>query len=295
MISNIAHDDFYFLAPLPTPEPPPPAPPTIVVQRVDTVSTNSRDREEYVFIPPGRFKMGCVPADSKCESGEKPQHEVTLSKGFYLGRNEVTVGAYQKFVDASAKEAKKARQAKTIKMPGAPNYNRGWAKTDYPMVLVPWEEAQEFCRWIGGRLPTEAEMEYAARGGAADEVYPGNDENSRDKANFYGKQGNDQYEDAAPIHSFDANGFNLYDMSGNVWEWVQDWYSPTFYQSSPAVDPQGPATGKEHVIRGGSFESNWPQHLRLSVRKQQNGGHYHTGFRCVLPDDDSTKKSLNIR
>jgi sulfatase modifying factor 1 len=293
--SIIANEEIYFIAPVPKPEPPPPVAPTIVVQRVDTVSTNSRDREEYVFIPPGRFKMGCVPADTKCEPGEKPQHEVTLSKGFYLGRNEVTVGAYQRFVDASAKEAKKAKEAKTIKMPGAPNYNRGWAKTDYPMVLVPWEEAQEFCRWTGGRLPTEAEMEYAARGGAVDEVYPGNDENSRDKANFYGTHGNDQYENAAPIHSFDANGFNLYDMSGNVWEWVQDWYSPTSYENSPAVDPQGPATGKEHVIRGGSFESDWRQHLRLSVRKSQGGVNYHTGFRCVLPDDDSTKKLLNIR
>jgi formylglycine-generating enzyme len=292
--SIIANNDFYFLAPLPTPAPPAP-PPTIVVQRVDTVSTSSRDREEYVFVPPGRFKMGCVPADTKCEPGEKPQHAVSLSKGFYLGRNEVTVGAYQRYVDASKKEAKKAGQASTIKMPGAPLYNRGWAKTDYPMVLVPWEQAQQFCGWAGGRLPTEAEMEYAARGGAVDEVYPGNDENSRDKANFYGTHGNDLYEQAAPIHSFDANGFNLYDMSGNVWEWAQDWYSPAYYQNPTAVDPQGPPTGKEHVMRGGSFESDWRQDLRLSMRKPQGGASYKVGFRCVLPDDDSTKKLLNIR
>jgi formylglycine-generating enzyme required for sulfatase activity len=292
--SLVANDEFFFVAPTPKPESPPP-PPTIVVQRVDTVSTNSRDREEYVFIPPGKFKMGCVPADLKCEAGEKPQHPVTLSKGFYLGRNEVTVGAYQKFVDVMANEAKKTGRPKNFKMPGAPNYNRGWAKTDYPMVLVTWDQAQAFCAWTGGRLPTEAEMEYAARGGAVDEEYPGNDENSRDKANFYGKHGNDVYEEAAPIHSFDANGFNLYDMSGNVWEWIFDWYSPAYYQVSPLVDPEGPPAGKEHVIRGGSFESDWRQDLRLSVRKPQGGVSYKVGFRCALPDDNSTKKSLNIR
>lgn len=291
--SLIANEEFYFIAPAPKPVSPPP-PPSIIVQRVDTVSTNSQDREEYVFIPPGTFKMGCVPADSKCEAGEKPQHPVTLSKGFYLGRNEVTVGAYQKFVDAM-KKAKRTDRGNNIKMPGFPNYNRHWAKTDYPMVLVTWEEAQSFCSWTGGRLPTEAEMEYAARGGAVDEVYPGNNENSRDKANFYNKSGNDIYEAAAPIHSFDANGFNLYDMSGNVWEWVQDWYSPTYYKISPAMDPEGPPTGKEHVIRGGSFESDWHQHLRLSFRKSLGGADFKTGFRCALPDDASTKKLLNIR
>jgi formylglycine-generating enzyme required for sulfatase activity len=272
---------FYFHEPPPTPDPPPPPPPPL--------RANQRDREEYVFVPPGKFKMGCAPADTKCAPEEKPQHEVTISKGFYLGRNEVTVAAYQRFV-ASAKEAKKP-----LRMPAAPLYNRGWKTTDYPMVLVSWEQAQEFCRWAGGRLPTEAEMEYAARGGAMDEVYPGNDENSRDKANFYGTHGNDLYEDAAPVRSFDPNGFNLFDMSGNVWEWAQDWYSSTFYQTSPTVDPQGPAMGKDHIIRGGSFESDFRQDLRLSVRKPQGGSSYKVGFRCALPYDDSTKKLFNIQ
>ena len=281
--SVIVTEGFYFHPPVVKP-PTPPVSPTVVVQRVDTVPTNPRDRQEYVFIPPGKFKMGCVPKDTRCEANEKPQHEVTISQGFWMGRTELEVSAYQRFVDD-----------KKLKMPGATNYNPRWRTTNYPMVLVKWEEAKAFCTWAGGRLPTEAEWEYAARAGMTDEVYPLNDENSRDKANFYGKHGNDRFEEAAPVRSFDANGFNLFDMAGNVWEWVEDWYSPAYYAESPAADPHGSAAGKEHVIRGGSFESDPKQHLRLSFRKSQGGAAYHVGFRCVLDDNEATKKLLNVR
>jgi formylglycine-generating enzyme required for sulfatase activity len=255
---------------------------TKFVQR-DTVPTNPRDREEYVQILPGKFKMGCVPSDKKCGPEENPQHEVTISKGFWMGRNEVQVLAYQRFADA-----------KKVRMPGAPLYNRGWRITNYPMVLVSWADAKAYCEWAGGRLPTEAEWEYAYRAGNADEIYPLNDENSRDKANFYGTKGNDRFEGAAPVRSFDRNPFNLFDMAGNVWEWTQDFYSPTYFKESPAADPQGPKMGKDHVMRGGSFESKWEDHLRLSVRKSQGGPDYKVGFRCVLEDGDATQKLLNV-
>jgi sulfatase modifying factor 1 len=207
--------------------------------------------------------------------------EVTIKQGFWLGRTEVEVGAYQRFVGR--------------KMPGTPEYNRGWKITNLPMVLVSWEDAQRYCRWAGGRLPTEAEWEYAARGGADEEVYPMNSENSREKANFSGVKGNDRFDAAAPVHSFDANPFNLFDMAGNVWEWVQDFYSATYYAESPLEDPQGPATGKQHLVRGGSFESKWEDHLRLSVRRRQDGPERNVGFRCLLSDDEATKNLLNIR
>jgi sulfatase modifying factor 1 len=281
--SVIVTEGFYFHPPVVKP-PPPEVSPTVIVQRVDTVPTNPRDREEYVFILPGKFKMGCVPADTRCEANEKPQHEVTIGKGFWLGRTEVEVSSFQRFAEGNK-----------LKMPRAPTYNSGWKTTNYPMVLVAWDQARAFCAWTGGRLPTEAEWEYAARGGVADEVYPLNDENSRDKANFYGKRGNDRFEEAAPVRSFDANPFNLFDMAGNVWEWAEDWFSPAYYAESPASDPHGPATGKEHVVRGGSFESDPKQHLRLSFRRSQGGAAYHVGFRCVLDDNEATKKLLNVR
>jgi formylglycine-generating enzyme required for sulfatase activity len=253
---------------------------------VETVPNNRRDHEEYVRIPPGTFKMGCVPSDTKCKADEKPQHEVTLTNGFWMGRNEVEVRAFLKFWKETAKKKSPPRQA-------PPDY-RGWTLGDLPMVRVTWEEARDYCRWAGGRLPTEAEWEYAARAGASDEIYPLNSENSRDKANFAGTQGNDTFLGVAPVRSFDPNGYNLYDMLGNVWEWVWDWYDPNYYQNSPKVDPNGPVAGKEHIVRGGSFESKWQEHLRLSVRWPQVGENFKTGFRCVLEDTPAARQLLGV-
>ncbi len=284
---SVLPESFYFTAPLPVKETPPP-PPTVVVKPVivtTTVPTSRIDRLEYVHIPAGSFKMGCVPTDKRCDANEKPQHPVTISHGFWMGRTEVEVAAYRRFVDDSNKK---------YKMPGSVIYNKGWRTTNYPMMMVSWEEASAYCSWAGGQLPTEAEWEYAARAGKDDEVYPLNSENSRDKANFKGTSGNDRYDWLAPVHSFDENGFNLYDMSGNVWEFVSDFYSPTYYKESPAVDPKGPATGKEHVKRGGSFESTWQDNLRISVRQPQEGALFKVGFRCVLDESDRTKQILNL-
>jgi len=278
-VNSTVISEFYFHAPPPPPPPPAPAPPPLI--------TNRHDREEYVYIPPGKFKMGCVAADTRCEPGEKPQHEVTIGKGFYLGRTEVEVIAYQRFVDASGKK---------LKMPSAPLEYKGWKNnTNFPMVMVRWDQARDYCAWAGGRLPTEAEWEYAAHGGATDEVYPLNSENSRDKANFYGKGGNDTFEGVAPVRSFDPNPYNLFDMAGNVWEWVEDWYDPKYYAQSPAADPHGPGMGKDHVARGGSFESDPKEHLRLSFRRPQGMAQYNVGFRCVLEDTAETQKLINAR
>ena len=254
---------------------------------VGTFRANRRDRQEYVWVPAGEFKMGCVPNDRKCENREKPQHEVTISKPFWIGRTEVTVDAYRRFVDAD----------KSRTMPDGPLRDKKWEKhTGHPIHSINWREADQFCGWIGGRLPTEAEWEYAARAGVADEVVPLNDENSRDKANFSGQSGNDRYDqDTAPVRSFDANPWGLYDMFGNVWEWVQDWYSPTYYASSPKADPQGPDSGKEKVARGGSWDSDARQHLRISYRQAYGKGGTLVGFRCVMNDTPETRKILDIQ
>ncbi len=278
----IVNEGFCFREPVKSVEAPV-KPSVIVVNRIETVPTDSRDREEYVHIEGGKFKMGCVPSDNRCAKDETPPHDVTISHGFWMGRNEVEVSAFQRYTSVNK-----------LKMPGTPAYNSGWRAANLPMVVVSWDQAKAYCAWAGGRLPTEAEWEFAARGGVANEIYPLNSENSRDKANFSGTKGNDIFEFAAPVHSFDANPFNLFDMAGNVWEWVNDFYSANYYQDSPAVDPPGPKTGKDHVMRGGSFASDWQEHLRISVRKAQGGPTNNLGFRCVLDDSDATRKLLNL-
>jgi sulfatase modifying factor 1 len=175
-------------------------------------------------------------------------------------------------------------------MPAAPGDYRGWSIPDYPMVNVSWQDAKNYCAWAGGRLPTEAEWEFAARAGQ-DGIYPFDSEHSRDKANFAGKQGADIFDRVAPVHSFDPNAWGLNDMAGNVWEWVSDIYSETFYHESPGGDPQGPQAGKDHVMRGGSWDSDPDKHLRISVRKAGATGNV-VGFRCVLEDTPATNQLL---
>jgi formylglycine-generating enzyme required for sulfatase activity len=118
-----------------------------------------------------------------------------------------------------------------------------------------------------------------------------NAETARDKANFSGKQGNDRFEQVAPVKQFDPNGFGLFDMSGNLWEFTSDVYSKTYFAESPKEDPTGPSSGKERVVRGGSWFSDPTQHLRISFRNKGNGGNI-VGFRCVLPDSEETRKLL---
>jgi formylglycine-generating enzyme required for sulfatase activity len=279
---GVAH--FYFIPPLPTA-----STTTIIVEKPTWPRQGSReenkDREFYVYIPKGHFLRGCVPAaKDDCAPNEKPQRAVEISKPFWLGENEVEVGAYRRFVSQPG-----ARR----KMPGTPMWDKGWKFSNYPIVYVSWEDAQAYCGWAGGRLPTEAEWEYAARGGSENQVFPFPDKTqSREKANFQGTAGNDTYADAAPVKQFDPNNYGLYDMAGNVWEWVSDFYDPNYYAVSPTVDPQGPATGEGHVARGGSYASDATKQLRISYRKPFEKSANHIGFRCLLPDTPEIRKQF---
>ncbi|MGA3187428.1 MAG: SUMF1/EgtB/PvdO family nonheme iron enzyme [Bryobacteraceae bacterium] len=244
---------------------------------------NTRDHEEYVWLPPGKFLMGCVPSDKRCRPDEKPQHQVELSKAFWMGKTEVEVVDYQRFVAADKKKRK---------MPEAPMWDSKRNHTTDPITSVSWDDAQAYCGWAGGHLPTEAEWEYAARGGIGNEIYPANSADSRDKANFMGKKGSDIFDYTAPVGSFDPSPrFRLYDLAGNVWEWVQDWYGSTYYETLPAIDPQGPNSGNEHIVRGGSWDSDPVDHLRISIRFRHKPGN-NTGFRCVLEDTPEVRRSL---
>ncbi|MGD1101801.1 MAG: SUMF1/EgtB/PvdO family nonheme iron enzyme [Terriglobia bacterium] len=236
----------------------------VEVALAEGVGVNPQDALKYVWIAPGNFMMGCSLGDSDCSDPEKPAHRVTLRTAYWIGQTEVTVGAYKRFVEA----------AKAKMPPVAPKLYRGWKNDSFPIVDVIWNEASQYCAWAGGRLPTEAEWEYAARGGSPQARYGDLSEIAWSKENA----GNQTHEVAAKL----ANGFGLYDMLGNVWEWVSDWYGPNYYQSGATQDPSGPETGQEKVLRGGSWIVD-PKLLRVSDRYsiKPDARSDFFGFRCV--------------
>jgi formylglycine-generating enzyme required for sulfatase activity len=236
--------------------------------------------------------MGCSPGDTECGDDEKPPHQVTITKGFWLGQTEVTVGAYKRFAGATG------RQMPPEPVEGRP-LNPGWGDEGMPIVDVTWDEAYAYCSWAGGRLPTEAEWEYAARAGSTaarygdlDEIawYADNSGRQRldserilkeDQAN-YAKRVNENGNGIHEVGQKRANGFGLYDMLGNVFEWVSDWYNENYYKNSPSQDPRGPTSGTVRVLRGGSWD-DFPRDVRVSNREvwqvyREND--LGDGFRC---------------
>jgi formylglycine-generating enzyme required for sulfatase activity len=141
--------------------------------------------------------MGCSPRDKECGSDEKPAHRVTITKGFWMGQTEVTVGAYKHFATASGQQQRRA-----------PSFNSGWANDNMPIVNVTWNDAHHYCTWAGGRLPSEAEWEYAARGGNTEARYGPLDE----VAWYHGNSGDRTRAVAQKL----ANGFGLFDVLGNA-------------------------------------------------------------------------------
>jgi len=258
-----------------------------------TKKKNNQDSLWYVWTPAGKFKMGCVPTDTECQKhpdNENPQHEVVIEKGFWLGQTEVQRDAYVRF----ARETRRRQPDKT------PANKKDSDRGDLPVVGISWDEASEYCKWAGGRLPTEAEWEYAARAGKPDQIYPFyNDQSSRKQANFAGQNGRDIWDFVAPAAQFDPNPWALYDMAGNVFEWVSDFYSKTYYREcvNGVTDPQGPTprnSSDQHVQRGGSWSSKENDQLRISYRmSERNYGGTRTGFRCVLNSADVVINELD--
>jgi formylglycine-generating enzyme required for sulfatase activity len=234
------------------------------------VRENPKDGLNYVWIAPGTFMMGCSPGDTDCAADEQPSHRVTISKGFWIGQTEVTVGAYKRFAAATGR-----------KKPSAPGFgfNKSWANDTMPIVYVSWNDARDYCTWAGGRLPTEAEWEYAARGGSTEARYGDIDE----IAWYAGNSGNQTHEVAQKR----ANAFGLYDTLGNVWELVNDWYDENYYQHSPSEDPSGPTSGQYLVLRGGSWLNGVPSSFRASYRGRVVPEYpsVDVGFRCAREVD----------
>ena len=236
--------EFYFRMGVPAPAPAPT--PTAGATKV-----NPKDALTYVWIPPGTFMMGCSPGDTECADNLKPAHTVHLTKGFWLGQTLVTQEAFQRITGQNPSTFRGAR---------------------LPVEDLDWNSARSYCQAIGGRLPTEAEWEYAARAGTTGTRY-GNlediawhDGNSQDTPHEVGQK--------AP------NGFALFDMLENAFQWTAGW--KTTYTLSTLTDPSGAETGSERIVRGGAFFGT-PRYLRASRRdgfapdRHGNG----LGFRCV--------------
>ena len=182
-----------------------------------TVKENPKDGLKYVWIPAGTFMMGCSPGDRECKEDEEPSHRVTISAGFWMGQIEVTVKAYRKYTGETGTRVE-------LEDPLA-NLPTG-------TFHISWYAASDYCGWAGGRLPTEAEWEYAARGGSSESRY-----GDLEEIAWYVRNSNRMAHQGALKK---PNAFGLYDMLGNVWEWVDDWYDPDYYRHSPEIDPQGP-------------------------------------------------------
>jgi formylglycine-generating enzyme len=304
------------------------------------------ERNGMVKIGPGTFYMGC---EDPSFIDVRPVHQVRLD-GFWLDKAEVSNKEFARFVHATGYKTVAQRKPQAKDFPGAPpenlvpgslvfvppthavsgrshydwwryvagadwqhpegpesNINNRW---QHPVVQVAWEDANAYAKWAGKRLPTEAEFEYAARGGLDRKLYSWGDElkpKGKWQANIwqgkfpYKNSGEDGFATTAPIGSFPPNGYGLYDMTGNVWEWCSDWYRADYYQRIPpgavmsnpqgpedSLDPQEPGV-KKKVQRGGSFLCTDQYCARYLVGARGKGeissGCSNVGFRCAKSTD----------
>ncbi len=254
------------------------------------IKINEKDQAEIVLIPAGDFLMGSdEDTDPYYWGAEGPSHRVFLD-GYWIYRNEVTNGMYQACVSAGACPRPQSKESRTRESYyGNPDYD------NYPVLNITYMSALSYCRWIGGRLPTEAEWEKAARGDQDARLFPwGNTPAEGNQANFcdHGCPGeisdndkNDGYRDTAPVGSYPdgMSLFGLYDTAGNVWEWVFDYFGPLYYEISPEKNPRGPQSAQYRVIRGGGW-NNPSYGVRVVQRAGADPNNFFDtiGFRCAL-------------
>ena len=273
----------------------------------------------------GRFLMGTDYMKGFPQDGEGPVREVTIDP-FYIDVTPVTNAQFREFADATGFRTEAERYGWSFVFKGhipperyeelvdATVVGVGWwckvrnaewqhpegpdssiaARDDYPVVHVSWNDAVEYCRWAGKRLPTEAEWEYAARGGLEQRLYPWGDQLTPDGKHLCNiwqgdfptlDLGEDGYTSACPPRAFPPNGYGLYTMTGNVWEWCSDWFDPTWHIIATRTNPVGPPQGTSRVMKGGSYlcHESYCNRYRVAARTSNTPDSSTTnlGFRCV--------------
>jgi formylglycine-generating enzyme required for sulfatase activity len=274
----------------------------------------------------GTFLMGCSSEESCPADGEGPVHEVRVST-FWMDARATTNAEFARFVEATGYVTDAERFGwsfvfggllpddfpETRAIRAAPWWRQvvgaAWRhpegphasiaeRLDHPVVHVSWNDARAYAAWTGKRLPSEAEWEYAARGGLVQARFAWGDQLTpagEHRCNIW--QGSfpdhntaeDGFVGTAPVASFPPNAFGLYDMAGNVWQWCADWFSPSYYQVSPVQDPGGPRAGGERVIRGGSYlcHASYCSRYRVAARSRNTpeSSTGNLGFRCVKSEE----------
>lgn len=282
--------------------------------------------EGMVRLEGGKFLMGNEDEEAWVADGEGPVREVEL-RPFYIAVTAVTNAQYEEFVKATEYRTEAERfgwsYVHKSQLPGHLLRRLGegrsvaglqwwyavegacWRKPegpgsnilkrrDHPVIHVSWNDAMAYARWAGLRLPTEAEWEYAARGGLAQKKYPWGDElmpGGKHRCNIWQGRfpdldtGEDGFKGTAPVRSFKPNGYGLYNVSGNVWEWCGDWFSPTWHRMGARENPSGPEQGGQKVMKGGSYlcHHSYCNRYRVGARTANtpDTSTGNCGFRCV--------------
>ena len=237
-----------------------------------------------VYVPAGTFAMGSTDG----EDNEAPVHDVTLD-AFWLDRTEVTNAQYAAFLNVEGNQTEGGvtwlegdSESVLVEQSGG-TFRAKSGYEDHPVAVVSWYGANAYCGWAGGRLPTEAEWEYAA-GGPESRVYPWGDDQQQGYANCTESDCVDGLGLTAPVGSFPegASWVGALNMAGNVWEWVTDWNHSKYYGTSPSNNPSGPSSGTSRVLRGGGWYDNWDR-LRVAYRYglSPDARTSGIGFRCV--------------
>lgn len=248
-----------------------PTPTATAIPKAGSKRVSKIDGMTSLYVPAGKFMMG-RPSGGHPDYTDIPRHPVTLN-AFWMNRNQVTNAQYAKCVKA------KACNPPIRKEINPHYYDPAYAR--HPVVYISWENAVQYCRWVGGRLPTEAEWEYAAGGGKR--TYPWGDRYPYpDLANISDRVGTTVKVGSYPDG---ASPFGVQDMGGNVREWVADWYDPNYYDRSPKENPTGPKKGEKKVLRGAGYNDP-PEYSAVYHRLAHVPGSpgANRGFRCAFSE-----------
>lgn len=296
-------------------------------KKQNTLPVNKKVRfskEDMVFIKGGKFLMGTNDSEGFHADGEGPVREVVVDS-FYIDKYAVTNKQFAQFVEETnyvteaeqfgwsfvfhlflTEDVLKTNLQRVSQVPWwVPVKGAFWNqpegpgssiedRLDHPVVHISWNDANAFCKWSGKRLPTEAEWEFAARGGLEQKKYPWGDNlivNGKHQCNIW--QGvfptkntkRDGYIGTCPVDRYPPNGYGLYNMAGNVWEWCEDWFDPNYHSLKCSHNPKGPKSGKSKSMRGGSYlcHKSYCNRYRVAARSSNtpDSSTGNLGFRCV--------------